>query len=67
MAAPHVTGTVALLADELPDLSPDTAKSLIMNNVTTFRNGPELVASGGRLNLYDTLHSAVLGKTPFQV
>ncbi|MGZ5553680.1 MAG: S8 family peptidase, partial [Chthoniobacterales bacterium] len=67
MSAPHVTGTVALLADELPDLSVETAKSLVVNNVTTFPQWAGLVASGGRLNLYDTLHSAVLGKTPFQV
>ncbi|MGZ5022723.1 MAG: hypothetical protein ACXWAX_09065, partial [Chthoniobacterales bacterium] len=55
------------LADELPDLSVETAKSLVVNNVTTFPQWAGLVASGGRLNLYDTLHSAVLGKTPFQV
>jgi subtilisin family serine protease len=67
MSAPHVTGTIALLADELSGLSVETAKSLVLNNVTTFPQWSGVVASGGRLNLYETLHSAVMGKTQFQI
>jgi len=53
MAAPFVTGAVALAASQFPDQSPRTR---ILENVDTIDSLKNLTITGGRLNLYKTLY-----------
>ena len=53
MAAPFVTGAVALAASQFPDQSPRTR---VLENVDTIDSLKNLTITGGRLNLYKTLY-----------
>lgn len=55
MAAPHVTGAIALLSAYRPDLSMESLKASILNNVDTLRAWRGLVKTGGRLNIYKAM------------
>ena len=57
MAAPHVTGAVALLAAFNPSLSPASIKATLMNTVDVLPNWATLVKSGGRLNVAAALQN----------
>jgi hypothetical protein len=57
MAAPHVTGSVALLAAVNPNLSPASIKATLMNTVDVLPAWSTLVKSGGRLNLAAALRN----------
>ncbi len=67
MSTPHVAGAVALLADFQPDLSVETAKSLLLNNVDILSQWTGLTVSNGRLNLFHTMQSAAFGQQPYSV
>ena len=60
MAAPHVTGAVALMASVNPALSAAQIKELILSTVTEIQYLPPTV-TGGRLSLRDAV-AAALGR-----
>ncbi|HTH51467.1 MAG TPA: S8 family serine peptidase [Pyrinomonadaceae bacterium] len=51
MAAPHVTGAIALLSAYRPNLSMESLKASILNSVDTVRAWRGIVKSNGRLNI----------------
>ena len=53
MAAPHVTGAALIVAQRNPNLSPEGIRTLLMNSVDVLPQWSGLVASGGRLNLFE--------------
>ncbi|MGB3615974.1 MAG: S8 family peptidase [Elainellaceae cyanobacterium] len=55
MAAPHVTGTVALLRAAYPTLSPNALKAAILKSTDPLPELTDVVASGGRLNASQAL------------
>jgi subtilisin family serine protease/glutamine cyclotransferase len=55
MAAPHVSGTVALLWSEHPDLTYLQVKNRIMSKVDTLPNLMDKCVTSGRLNTFMTL------------
>jgi len=57
MAAPHVTGAVALLAAYNPGLSPASIKATLLNTVDVLPNWSTLVKSAGRLNVAAALQN----------
>jgi subtilisin family serine protease len=57
MAAPHVTGAVALLAGLNPSLSAASLKATIMNTVDPLAAWSGLVKTGGRLNAQRALQN----------
>lgn len=60
MAAPHVTGAAALLAEENSELTPAELKAILMNNSDKPEGLANTSASGGRLNIHLAL-SALQG------
>lgn len=61
MAAPHVTGAVALLASDIPDLTAAEIRMALLNSAvaTTSLNGRTV--TGGRLDIPAMLNLAALG------
>ena len=59
MAAPHVTGVIALLAAEYPNATASELRDAIFAGATANPNPnlTGLVATGGQLNAFDSLHS----------
>jgi subtilisin family serine protease len=57
MAAPHVTGAVALLAAYNPALSAASLKASILNNVDVLLPWNGLVKTGGRLNVFAAMQN----------
>jgi subtilisin family serine protease len=57
MAAPHVTGAIALLSAFRPNLSAASLKSIILANVDVLPAWGGLVKTGGRLNIFKALMS----------
>ena len=55
MAAPHVTGAAALMAEHAPELSPAEIKAVLMNTVDKKEALADTSASGGRLNIFNAL------------
>ncbi len=58
MSAPHVAGTVALMLEEKPDLSPEEAKTLLVEtatNDTMLGSIPNSESGFGRLNAHDAV------------
>lgn len=55
MAAPHVAGAAALLAAHNPDLSLDSIKATILNQVDQLPSWNGVVKTGGRLNVAKAL------------
>jgi len=51
MAAPHVTGAVALIRSVAPDIPADQVRRRIMDSATHLPSLSGLIAGGGRLNL----------------
>ncbi len=58
MAAPHVTGTVALIASIAPSLTGEQIKAIIMSTTTPVPLAPATV-TGGRLNLKAAVEAAI--------
>jgi subtilisin family serine protease len=57
MAAPHVTGAVALLSAYRPDLSVASLKASVLNNVDVLPAWNGLVKTGGRLNVFKAMQT----------
>ncbi len=55
MATPHVAGAAALLAAYNPNLSAESLKATLMNNVDVLSNWNGIVKTGGRLNVAQAL------------
>ncbi len=55
MAAPHVTGAVAVLLGLYPDLTPAEVRTVLMESVTPLTSLSRIVASGGRLDMLGML------------
>ena len=62
MAAPHVSGALALLASTWSNLSADGLKELLLRNAVPLASLKDRVATGGMLNVYRMLLDA--GSTP---
>ncbi|MCA9781075.1 MAG: S8 family serine peptidase, partial [Candidatus Eremiobacteraeota bacterium] len=62
MAAPHVSGAAALLAQKYPDLEPVELKSRLLGSVDETAELAGKVASGGRLNAGRALEEAGIGR-----
>jgi len=58
MAAPHVTGVVALVMSLRPDLTPLEVKSIVLNNTDDVSALNGLCVTGGRLNAYKAVLAA---------
>lgn len=52
MAAPHVSGALALILGRFPTISPAEAKALLLSNVDVVPSLAGKVVTGGRLNAY---------------
>lgn len=59
MAAPHVTGAVALLYSINPSLSVAQAKNYILNNVDYDSSLTGKVATSGRLNIFSSVRALI--------
>ncbi|WP_299744550.1 S8 family serine peptidase [uncultured Rossellomorea sp.] len=58
MATPHVTGVVALLLDQNPDLTPVQIKSILMNTADPLDGDYSVYEVGaGRMDAYEAAHS----------
>ncbi|MBN2533508.1 MAG: S8 family serine peptidase [Spirochaetales bacterium] len=66
MAAPHVTGAVALIKSVYPDLSSEEIISALINNVDPLPLLEGKIKSGGRLNVYNALLS-INGTLPVDI
>lgn len=55
MAAPHVTGAVALAASLVPEASPSTLKEQLLASVDPVADLASVTLTGGRLNVHDLL------------
>ncbi len=64
MAAPHVTGAVALMYAANPSLTPATLKSILLNTVDKKAELKDLCVSGGRMNLYEAVRNAASDELP---
>lgn len=58
MAAPYVTGTVALLLSINPNLTVQQIRNLIFNNVTVLDSLDDKVYTEGKLNVFDAVIDA---------
>lgn len=56
MAAPHVTGAVALYAAAKPDASPSTIREAILRSATPTTSLSGRTATGGRLSVMDAIN-----------
>ncbi|NUM33793.1 MAG: S8 family serine peptidase [Candidatus Brocadiae bacterium] len=56
MAAPHVTGSVALLYHRFPRLTPEQILGKILRNVTKLENGRQNTISNGQINLLNAMN-----------
>ena len=59
MAAPHVSGTAALILANSPSLTTAQVKSAILNNVDALPNLTGLMTTGGRLNAARALGASI--------
>ena len=57
MAAPHVTGAIALLSAYNPGLSAQSLKASILNNVDVLPAWSGIVKTGGRLNVLNAMQT----------
>ncbi len=70
MASPFVTGSVALLKQVKPHLSPDEMKALLMNTATVLINPDSgkpfspFLQGAGRVNIYNAVNSDILITPP---
>ncbi|HET9325731.1 MAG TPA: S8 family serine peptidase, partial [Candidatus Eisenbacteria bacterium] len=55
MATPHVTGALALILGRFPGMSGADAKALLLSKVDTLSSLSGRVATGGRLNAFNTI------------
>jgi len=62
MAAPHVSGTCALVWSRHPWLPAHIVKMLLLNSVDPVLSDPKLCSSGGRVNVYNLLSMIPEGK-----
>ena len=60
MAAPHVSGTAGLMLSVNPHLSPSTIKNILMETSDPKPSLAGKTASGGRLNAFQAVRSALL-------
>ncbi len=63
MAAPHVTGTAALIMSVRPDMTPVEIKKCILNSVDRIPEMEGKCVSGGRLNTYEAVRLATQPQT----
>lgn len=59
-SAPVISGVAALMLSVNPDLSPMELKSIIMDTVTEVSNLSDLCYSGGVVNAYKAVHTALM-------
>jgi hypothetical protein len=64
MATPHTTGAVALLSAYRPDLSVESLKASLMNNVDVLPAWNGLVRTGGRLNVFAAMQNPTVCTFP---
>ena len=68
MAAPHVTGIVALILQKNPDYSPSDVKAVLMNTADIITGDYSVHQIGaGRVNPYKAVHETVLFKAEYPV
>lgn len=60
-SAPHVSGTVALMLDANPSLSPDQIKAILQDTATPLLNYSRHEVGAGQLNTYAAVRAAALG------
>ncbi|MGK7891490.1 MAG: S8 family serine peptidase [Leptolyngbyaceae cyanobacterium] len=63
MAAPHVTGVASLILAERPDLTPTEVKQILLNSVDPIDALKDITVTGGRLNAYNALSTALASST----
>jgi subtilisin family serine protease len=64
MAAPHVSGTLALMASQNAALTPEALKARLLGSVDALSQWSGVTVTGGRLNAFAALLAATGGSNP---